>query len=193
MSYNVLVIPEDPTKDGAILKPLVEKMMAELGRPQATVEVCRDPSFGGISQCLDVARLKSEVVEVYAMVNLFLLIVDRDGQAGRAQSLASVETKLRAELGAGQQFFAENAWQEVEVFILAGHDLPKEWSWADIRADADVKNTYFAEFARAKKTGDQPHEGRKKLMAEAIKNWTRIKSRCREDVGNLIERMNGKL
>lgn len=193
MSYNVLVIPEDPTKDGAILKPLVEKMMADLGKPQATVEVCRDPSFGGISQCLDVARLKNEVVQVYGMVNLFLLIVDRDGQAGRAQSLASVEERLRAELGAGQQFFAENAWQEVEVFILAGSELPDGWSWAEIRADADVKNTFFAEFARLQKTSDQPHEGRRKLMAEAIKNWNRIKSRCPEDVRGLMERMAGNI
>lgn len=44
MSFNVLVIPEDFTKDEHILKPLVERILEECGR-KPTVEVCRDPNF----------------------------------------------------------------------------------------------------------------------------------------------------
>jgi hypothetical protein len=77
----------------------------------------------------------------------------------------------------------------VEVFILAGHDLPSDWSWREIRADPDVKNTYFKKLVDEKNTSSLPHEGRKKLMAEAIQNWSRIKSRCDEDIGRLLTRL----
>jgi hypothetical protein len=39
MSLNVLVIPENPTYNGAILQPLCERLFAECGRPRANVEV----------------------------------------------------------------------------------------------------------------------------------------------------------
>ena len=44
MSYKVLVIPEDFTKDEHVLKPLVEKILADAGRTNAVVRVCRDPN-----------------------------------------------------------------------------------------------------------------------------------------------------
>jgi hypothetical protein len=87
------------------------------------------------------------------------------------------------------RFAAELAWQEVEVFVLAGHDLPDGWSWREIREDADVKNTFFQELVKAKNVENHPHEGRKKLMAEGIKNWARIKSRCPEDIGSLLKKL----
>ena len=46
MSFNVLVIPEDFTKDEHILKPLVDRIVRDCGRkPQ--VQVCRNPNFQG--------------------------------------------------------------------------------------------------------------------------------------------------
>ncbi|HXR06734.1 MAG TPA: hypothetical protein VN765_05355, partial [Candidatus Acidoferrum sp.] len=58
-----------------------------------------------------------------------------------------------------------------------------------IRADPDVKNTYFQQLAAAKNATSLPHCGRKKLMAEAIQNWIRIKSRCPEDIGSLLAKL----
>ena len=37
MSYNVLVIPGDFTKDEHILKPLVEQLMGDAGKPNAVI------------------------------------------------------------------------------------------------------------------------------------------------------------
>jgi hypothetical protein len=121
---------------------------------------------------------------------LFVLLIDRDGQAGRETAVARVEAELGAEVSKrGAQFIAELARQEVEVFILAGHDLPDHWSWQSVRGDPDVKNTFFRELVRLKGTSRLPHDGRKKLMAEAIRNWTRIKNRCPEDVGSLLVKL----
>jgi hypothetical protein len=188
MSFNVLVIPEDFTKDEHILKPLVERILKECGK-KPTVEVCRDPNFQGVHAALKLDSLRQKVIPLYPMVHLFVLIVDRDGQHGRKHSTDAIETTLSAELKPkAKRFLAEVAWQEVEVFILAGLELPANWRWADIRADADVKDTFFKEMVALRSTSKYPHDGRKKLMAESIKNWQRIKSRCPEDVVALITR-----
>ena len=52
MSFNVLLIPEDPVKDGYVLKPIIEAMMRAAGKPQARVVVCVDPRFHGTNQAL---------------------------------------------------------------------------------------------------------------------------------------------
>jgi hypothetical protein len=191
VSFNVLVIPEDFTKDEHVLKPLVEQIMRENGRPNANVLVCRDPNFGGIGEALKIDRLRKDVIDRYPMVHLFLLLVDRDGHAGREQAAAGIETTLSHEMmGQNRRFLAEIARQEVEVFVLAGHDLPPDWRWQEIRADPDVKNTFFQRFVAHKGTGKLPHDGRKKLMAESVRNWARIKNRCQEDVGSLLARIS---
>ena len=190
MSYKVLVIPEDFTKDEHVLKPLIERILADAGRANPTIQVCRDPNFGGISEALKIERLRTDVIARYPMVDLFVLLVDRDGKAGREVTLANIETELTEEMAQRNgRFLAELARQEVEVFVLAGHDLPEGWTWQEIRADADVKNTAFQDLVKAMDTGKLPHYGRKKLMAEGIRNWARIRSRCPEDIGSLIERL----
>lgn len=190
MSFNVLVVPEDFTKDEHILKPLVVKILQETGRPRATVEVCRDPNFQGVSGAMNIGRLKDEVIRRYPMVDLFLLFVDRDGVTGRETQATRIEEELTSELmGRQKRFLAALAHQEVEVFVLAGHELPLGWSWQQVREDPDVKNSCFSELVRLKNTERQPHEGRKSLMIEAMANWSRIKSRCPEDVGMLIAKL----
>lgn len=193
MSYKVLVIPEDFTKDEHVLKPVVEKILEDAGKANATILVCRDPNFGGIGEAMKKEKLRKDVIQNYPMVDLFILLVDRDGDAGREVKAANLETDLTAELaGREGRFVAELARQEVEVFVLAGHDLPEGWTWQQIRADGDVKNTAFQDLVNTMDTGKMPHDGRKKLMAEGIKNWARIKSRCPEDIGSLIERLKSQ-
>ncbi|HEX7859282.1 MAG TPA: hypothetical protein VF773_03075 [Verrucomicrobiae bacterium] len=190
MSYKVLIIPEDFTKDEHVLKPLVEKVLADAGKSNTAVLVCRDPNFAGIGEALKLERLKKDVIQRYPMVDLFILFVDRDGLAARDGTVAGIEKALEPEFKNRKgRFVAEVAHQEVEVFVLAGHDLPTDWSWKAIRADPNVKNTYFRDFVHTKGMQDHPHEGRKMLVAEGIKNWERIKGRCPEDVGRLIKRL----
>jgi len=190
VSFNVLVIPEDFTKDEHVLKPVVERILSDAGRANPTVVVCRDPNFGGIGEAMKKERLKKNVVDRYPMVDLFILLVDRDGEAGRELKAASLEVGLTTDLRARNgRFVAEVARQEVEVFVLAGHDLPGGWTWQQVRSDPDVKNRAFRDLVREKGTDRLPHDGRKRLMKEGVRNWARIKSRCPEDIGSLIERL----
>lgn len=186
---RVLVIPEDFRNDQFILKPVVEAMLKKLGRRTAIVRVCQEPLLGGISQATNWEKI-SEILDRYrGMVDIFLLLVDRDGQAGRRSRLDELERNAHATLPPGRHFLAENAWQEVEVWVLAGHDLPSSWNWRQVRSEAQAKETYFKPFAESRRLLNEPGEGRSTLAKEAARRYDRIRSLCPEDVGSLEERI----
>ena len=133
---NVLIIPEDFRKDQYILKPLFTGLFRDLGKPHANVKICQDPLLGGVEEALKSERI-SEVIRKHAgMTDIFVLCIDRDGNGGRRKRLDRIESAF----GQGQIFFAENAWEELETWVLAGVEgLPAEWNWKDVRAEVHVK------------------------------------------------------
>lgn len=187
---NVLIIPEDFRTDQYILKPIVEKMLAVVGKPNAKVRVCLDPLLGGISEALKWERIQ-EVLTMYSgMVQLFLLIVDRDGIATRRASLDTLEAKAGTVLPSDAVLFGELAWQEIEVWALAGvASLPKPWKWNDVRQEPHPKERYFEPYAESMGLMDEPGSGRTTLGRNAAHNYARLRSRCREDIQNLEERI----
>lgn len=189
---NVLVIPEDFRKDGYMLQPLIEAMLDYVGYPRARVIVCRDPLLGGISQALKHERIREIIDRYRGMTDLFLLCVDRDGQEGRRKALDGVEAFASSLLPAGRYFLAENAWQELEVWVLAGLDLPKDWTWGEIRAEIHPKERFFEPVARERGVHEEPGGGRKTLAMEAARRYSkRIRQLCPEDVLNLETRVGG--
>ena len=44
-------------------------------------------------------------------------------------------TSLKPSLETTLSFLAENAWEEIEAWVLAGLNLPSDWSWAEVRAE----------------------------------------------------------
>jgi hypothetical protein len=179
---NVLIIPEDFRKDQFILKPIVAEMLKAADSPRARIEVCRRPLLEGISQSLNWERIR-EIIEIYAgMVDLFLLCVDRDGNPDRRASLDRLEGLAAGLLPRGRVLLGENAWQEIEVWVLAGHDLPNEWAWQEIRAEVHPKERYFEPFAQQRGVCHQPGGGRKTLALEAARRYSRIRQLCREDI-----------
>lgn len=185
---NVVIIPEDCRKDQYLLKPIVSAMLDYLGKPRAKVTVLGGCWPRGIEQALNSEQL-AEVIERYRMVDLFLLCVDRDGMETRRLRLDNLEAKVREILPERQIFLAENAWQELEVWALAGLDLPKEWAWQDIRAERDPKERYFKPIAERRGLLDEPGEGRRTLGIEAAKRYARIRQLCPEDIQGLENRI----
>src|SRR5208283_5472022 len=51
----------------------------------------------------------------------------------RQAVLDSLEKQAKATVGRDRAFLAEHAWQEIEVWLLAGHVLPRKWAWRAIR------------------------------------------------------------
>ena len=186
---NVLVIPEDFRKDQFILKPIIRALMAEVGYAKAKVEVCKDPLIGGISEALKWEVLEPILARYRWNVNLFLLCVDRDCEKTRSSRLRSLELKARALLGPKRFMLADHAWQELEVWILAGQKLPPDWRWAAIRSERDPKERYYLPFAKLRGCLDHPAEGRGTLAIESARNYKRIRKLCPEDVRSLEERV----
>jgi hypothetical protein len=186
---NVLVIPEDFRKDQYMLKPIVMAMMKEVGKPKARVRVCQDPLLGGISEALKWERIEEIINRYKGMVNLFLLCVDRDGKTGRRQALDNIEQLTCGILTSDRLFLAENAWQEIEVWVLAGHQLPVDWNWQAIRQEINPKETYFLPFVQQHNLLDSPGEGRKTLAESAAQQYSRIRQLCSEDIVVLENRI----
>lgn len=182
---NIMVIPEDSRRDQYILKPLFERLFRSLGR-KACVRICQEPVLGGVHEALKSDRL-AEIVESYrGMTNLFILCVDRDGQTGRRSRLDQLEDRF---VGGDYLFFAENAWEELETWVLAGLDLPREWRWADVRAEVNVKERYFDVLAKQRGVRDGPGGGRKALGEEAARKISAIRQKCPEDFDALSRRV----
>lgn len=186
---NVLVIAEDFVKDEHVLLPIVSAMMSELGKDRAKIKVCKDPRFHGTGEALKWEFIEQAIDRHRGMIDLFLLCVDRDGNVNRRAVLDGLENQAKMKLGIDRYFLAENAWQEIEVWLLAGHDLPDDWKWSDIRDEPHPKERYYIPFAESRGVLDFPGEGRGKLAIEAAKRYRTIKSKCREDVATLESRI----
>lgn len=182
---RVLLIPEDFRNDQYILKPLFSRLFHDLGKGSAKVMVCQDPLLGGVDEALKLDRI-AEIVQQYRMVDIFILCVDRDGEAGRRQTLDRIEHKFGDDTFI---FLAENAWEEVETWVLAGVDLPREWRWVDVRAEVQVKEAYFEPLAELRGLSDSPGGGRKELAEEASHQIPAIRQKCTEDFDALAQRL----
>ena len=180
---RVLIIPEDFRNDQYLLRPLFDRLFRSLNIP-ANVAVCQDPLLGGISEALKSECLR-EIVDRYdAMIDLFILCVDRDGNLFRRNRLDQIE----AEFDGQRRFLAENAWEELETWTLAGLDLPNDWRWSEVRAEVSVKERYFAPLARQRGVAGGLGQGHMRLGEEAARNITKIRQKCREDFDQLAHR-----
>ena len=194
---NILVIPEDFRKDQYILKPLFSRLFRRLGVSNPQVVVCRDPLLGGIDEALRTDRLAEIVNDQQGMTDIFILCVDRDGAVGRRQRLDRIEAEFQGRC----VFFAENAWEEVETWALAGLTLPGEWRWADVRAEVQVKERYFeplavrrglvsaTEYSRRGLNSEESRRIRQVLGEKAARRVPAIRQKCPEDFDALALRL----
>ena len=182
---RVLIIPEDSRRDKDILKPLFESLFTSIGKPRARIQVCENPVLGGDVQALRSERIEEIVNDNEGMIDIFILCVDRDGKEGRRERL----NELEEEFGNAQTFFAENAWEEIETWVLAGLNLPREWRWVDVRAEVEVKEQYFEPLATQRGVASTADGGRKPLAEEAAQRIGVIRRKCPEDFDALARRL----
>jgi hypothetical protein len=178
---RVLIISEGPT-DEYMLKPIIQAMMAAIGKSQAIVRFSPiTKRRQGIREALKVVNIQ-QIIKANPMVQLFLLCVDRDGEDGRKQQLTALEQEAKKVLPIDSILLAENAWQEIEVWVLAGQlDLPSGWRWQALRAELHAKERYFEPYAKLRGlSSESPGEGRRTLAEEAAGRYSRIRRRCSE-------------
>ncbi|HWE83784.1 MAG TPA: hypothetical protein VG267_02490 [Terracidiphilus sp.] len=184
MSLNVLVVPENPTYNGAILKPLCERLFLECGRTQANIEVMANPRTNGYEHAKSLFQHK--ILDLYSHKHLVLFLPDSDGH-DRSAEFAVMEADFEAKtVAAGKsiRLICCAAVPEIEAWLLAGHRDTWEpgWSWEAMRADRSIKENYFYPFLRnrGQDLSGYPDEGRRQLMQAALRNYQGIKQRCPE-------------
>jgi hypothetical protein len=184
MSLNVLVVPENPTYNGAILKPLCERLLQECSKPRANIEVMANPRTNGYE---DARRLfPHTILDLYWLKHLVLFLPDSDGQ-DRSAEFARLEVEFEQEAVAivrPIRLICCAAVPELEAWLLAGHQdkWEQDWQWGAMRADRSIKENYFHRFleTHGRDQFRYPDGGRKQLMIEALRNFTGIKQRCPE-------------
>ncbi len=169
---KVLVIPEDPRLDQYILKPVVERIFADL-RKSPRVTVLSNPRLRGVAEALDSATL-ADIVATYPMNDLFLVLVDRDGDGTR-----SVVASAR-ELEHSDRLFVCLAIEEIEVWMLAIHSEALGISWRDVRGEIHHKKRFAHPFLKERAPKLDPGQGRAWAMRELGGQWRGVLDRCPE-------------
>ncbi len=170
---RVLIIPEDPTLDAHVVRPVVERIFRDLHR-SARVEVLRDPHLRGVAQALN-PDVVAGILQDNRMIDLFVLVVDRDcDREGNSAKAAA-----RQEEHAGK-LIAVLAREEVEVWALAPHRSSLNAPWSDIRADCDPKERYFDPFIVQRGWSETVGRGRKRAMRDLGAAWSGVLSVCPE-------------
>lgn len=172
---RVLIIPEDPTLDQHVLKPVVERILDDLGK-RARVDVLQDPHISGAAQALD-PQVAAEIVQDHRMVDLFVLVVDRDcdraGNVGKARARVSEHP---------EQPVAVLAQEEVEVWALALFRDELRVPWSAVRAECDPKELFWAPFVERKGWLGTVGRGRKRAMRGLGGGWAGLLAVCPEIV-----------
>ena len=169
MSFEVLVIPENPKKDRFILKPLVERMLLECGKPNSRVVVPERPHMNGYEDAL---KRLPEVVDEFTHVDLILFLVDADGK-DRSATFQRLEAQ-------NANLLCCAARQEIEVWLLAGHRDKLQLTWQQVRDEVHVKDTVFQPFVAVHGDVGRYTGGRDLLMAETLRNYQGLKQLCPE-------------
>ena len=136
MSFRVLVIPEDPTWNGYILKPLAKRLLADAGRPAARAELLANPRLRGYAHAR--RAIREELPDSYGFFDLWLFFPDAD-RAG-ADAMRRLEADLRAKDIA---LLCCPAQPEVEIYACVAFrdDLPG--TWEEARAHLRMKEEVF--------------------------------------------------
>jgi len=185
---RILVIAEDDRNDQFILRPLIQGMFRFLKKPKPhiEVEVFRNGDWEAAKKWGRVRR----IIEENPQAEVYLLCVDRDGHEQRRRILDNLEEKAREVLSPTRLFLAEHAWQELEVWVMAGIEwkLKSTWNWKTIRDERDPKEHYFEPLVQARGLLDSAGRGRKTLGEEAGRNYAKVRQNCPE-VRKLEERI----
>jgi hypothetical protein len=177
---RVIVIPEGVQYDHLILRPIFSAMLRHLGKRNAKIDI-HSPGVRGFDAVRRIDYILAMIAD-FPTADLFVLCVDRDGDPHRREALDDLESKISELLPAPRLFLAEHAWQEVEVWALAGINwqLKPKWTWDAIRSERDSKEMYFEPIARDRHLFNLPGQGRKELGLEAARNYAKVRQNCRE-------------
>jgi len=185
VSLKVLVIPEDPTHNGYILKPLVQALLADVGRPHAAVTVLTNPWLGGYDHALRAVR--NELRLRYGHWDLWLFMPDADRASPAA--MTALELELAAQ---GVNLLCSPAQPEVEIYATVAFREDMPMRWAEARAHTRFKEAVFDPLLAHHGDRRRAGAGRDQMIAQSLRNLPLLLQLCPE-LRTLRERLTNKL
>ena len=157
-------------------------MFRHLGKGHAKIDI-HSPEVRGFDAVKAIDYIQGIIAD-FPTADLFLLCVDRDGDPHRREAarMTSRAQDMPRYLPPPRLFLAEHAWQEVEVWALAGIDwrLKPKWTWDAIRSERDSKEMYFEPIAKDRRLFNLPGQGRRELGEDAARNYAKVRQNCPE-------------
>lgn len=173
MSFKVLVVPEDHTHNGAILKPLLQDVVADAGKTSASIKVLDNPRVQGFDQAM--TAIRGELVERYRWMDLWLFMPDAD-RAGDA-SMRDLEATLAAR---GVWLLCCPARPEVEIFACAPYRDSLKLPWDEARQHPSFKEDVFHALLVQHGDDRRPSGGRDLMIGAALSNLPLLYQLCPE-------------
>lgn len=163
MSVRVLVIPEDPTHNGYILKPMVEMVLADAGKPGAKVDLLTNPRLTGYDAA--VRAIRNDLATRYGFMDLWLFLPDAD--RATEPSMQQLEEHLATQ---DVTLLCCPAKPEVEIYACVGYRNEIEPSWNEVRTHPQMKEAIFDPLLRKHGDPRRPGGGRKLMTQHSIAN-----------------------
>ena len=174
MSFKVLVIPEDPTQNGHILKPLAERLLQDAGKPNAKVKVLDKPRLRGYDQA--VRAVSDTLPGRYGFFDLFLFFPDADRAS--AEAMNNLEADLDDQ---GLTLFCCRAQPEVEIYACAAFRDQLPTTWDDARDHPRLKEQVFEPLrSRLGFERRAPGGGRRSMVERSLRNLPLLYQLCPE-------------
>lgn len=169
---RVLIIPEDPVRDQFIVKPIVARIFSDLGR-STKINILTQPRLRGVDQALSQDKLAT-IVASFQMIDVFLVLVDRDGNPDRP-AVARVREEEHPE-----RLFVCLAVEEVEVWMLALHRAVLGVPWTTVRSENNPKERFAQPFLAAQIPKVDLSHGLAWAMRELGAGWRGLLQVCPE-------------
>ncbi len=173
MSFKVLVIPEDPTHNGYILKPLVEMLLADAGKPNAKVTVLTNPRLEGYDHALK--AIKGDLPKRYGFWDLWLFFPDAD--RAQPEAMSALEQELRAK---NIKLLCCPAQPEVEIYACVPYRSEVLGGWNAAQNDVRFKEEVFNPLLERHGDNRRAGAGRDLMIAETLSNKQALYQFCPE-------------
>lgn len=181
MSFSAAIVCEDHTLDQFVVRPVVEKLLAAIGRKNARIKVVTKPQLRGYA---DVRKQACSILRLYGAVSdvvIFAVDADgEDGEEGRPDRTAALKRAIEACEHYSEKGFVVAARQEVEVWALWGSRGEISDSWATVRSERDPKEKYFDPLT-VEEDARLPGRGRSRLINKTLSaGWKSFRTGCPE-------------
>lgn len=182
MSFRALVVPEDPTLNGYILKPLARGLLAHAGKPSARVELLTDPRVRGYDEAVRVVR--DELADRYRFFfDLWLFFPDADRASDDA--MKRLEADLEAQ---GITLLCCPALPELEIYACAAFRDDLDETWENVRKHPRLKEDIFRPLLDRRGDPRRPGRGRDLMTETSLRNLRLLFQLCPE-----LERLRDRI